>query len=230
MQIEILTIFPEYFRSPLAESLLGKGIASGLLEVTVTDLRQFSADKHHKVDDEAFGGGPGMVMTVPVVTAAVEARRGSPPAWSVLLTPDGRRLDQAMFAEPRDAAACFSSRPVRRDRRALPGLRLFDQEVSLGDFVLAGGGRRAGSGRGPVTPRPGVVARTNRSSAILHAPAPGLPAPRAPRLPGLTVPDVLLSGDHAGSSAGGGPRAGGDEEAQAGPAGDAPAEPGKPER
>src|SRR6476660_6733099 len=99
MLIEILTIFPEYFRSPLSESLLGKGIASGLLEVVVTDLRQFALDKHHKVDDEAFGGGPGMVMMAPVVAAAVEARRGSPPAWSVLLTPDGERLDQAMLAD-----------------------------------------------------------------------------------------------------------------------------------
>ena len=74
MQIEILTIFPGYFRSPLAESLLGKGIASGLLEVVVTDLRQFAADRHHKVDDEPYGGGPGMVMMAPVVAAAVGAR------------------------------------------------------------------------------------------------------------------------------------------------------------
>src|SRR5258706_13104747 len=91
MRIEILTIFPEYFRSPLSESLLGKGIAAGLLEVVVTDLRQFATDRHHKVDDEPYGGGPGMVMMAPVGAAAVEARRGSPPAWSVLLAPDGDR-------------------------------------------------------------------------------------------------------------------------------------------
>src|ERR1700693_5043968 len=98
MQVEILTIFPGYFRSPLSESLLGKGIASGLLEVVVTDLRRFAADKHHKVGDEPDGGGRVMVMMARVVAAAVEARRGSPPAWSVLLTPDGERLDQAMLA------------------------------------------------------------------------------------------------------------------------------------
>ena len=99
MHIEILTIFPEYFRSPLSESLLGKGIAAGLLEVVVTDLRQFATDRHHKVDDEPYGGGPGMVMMAPVVAAAVEARRGSPPAWSVLLAPDGERLDQGKLAD-----------------------------------------------------------------------------------------------------------------------------------
>src|SRR5262249_33516447 len=97
MHVEILTIFPGYFRSPLSESLLGKGIASGRVEVTVTDLRTFSSDKHHKVDDEAYGGGPGRVLMAPVIAAAVEARRGDPPAWSVLLTPDGERLDQALL-------------------------------------------------------------------------------------------------------------------------------------
>src|ERR1700693_5947922 len=98
MQIEILTIFPEYFQSPPSESLLAKGIASGLLDVAVTDLRRVAADKHHKVDDEPYGGGPGMVMMAPVVAAAVEGRRGAPPAWSVLLEPDGEALDQAMLA------------------------------------------------------------------------------------------------------------------------------------
>src|ERR1700737_2476964 len=97
MKIEILTIFPEYFRSPLTTSLLGKAIAAGLLEVTVTDLREFAEDKHRKVDDEPFGGGAGMVMTGPVIAAAVERRRGEPRAWSVLLTPDGEKLDQQLL-------------------------------------------------------------------------------------------------------------------------------------
>ena len=76
MKIEILTIFPEYFQSPLTASLLGKAIASELLSVTVTDLRGFSEDKHRRVDDEPFGGGPGMVMTAPVITAAIERQSG----------------------------------------------------------------------------------------------------------------------------------------------------------
>src|SRR5260370_19637986 len=104
MKIEILTIFPDYFASPLAASLLGRAIESGLIEVTVTDLRTFSEDKHHKVDDEPFGGGAGMVMTVPVTAAAVEKRRGVPQAWSVLLTPAGERLGQSLLRRPTHTA------------------------------------------------------------------------------------------------------------------------------
>src|SRR5262245_51166001 len=94
MRIEILTLFPDYFRSPLEESLLGRARAAGLLEVRVTDMREYSRDRHRKADDEAYGGGPGMVLTVPVVAEAIEARQGTPPAWRVLLSPDGTRLDQ----------------------------------------------------------------------------------------------------------------------------------------
>ncbi len=201
MQIEILTIFPEYFRSPLGESLLGKGIASGLLEVTVTDLRQFSADRHHKVDDEAFGGGPGMVMTVPVVTSAVERRRGDPPAWSVLLTPDGQRLDQEMLAalSRRGGLLLFCGRYEGIDERCRD-LRLFDQEISLGDFVLPGGEVAALAVVEALSRLiPGVVARTEsverESFMRQRLDYPHYTRPREFR--GLTVPEVLLSGDHA---------------------------------
>jgi len=201
MKIEILTIFPEYFRSPLAESLLGKGIAAGLLEVTVTDLRQFSADKHHKVDDEAFGGGPGMVMTVPVVASAVEARRGSPPAWSVLLTPDGQRLDQEMIADlsRRGRLLLFCGRYEGIDERSRD-LHLFDQEISLGDFVLPGGEAAALAVAEALSRLvPGVVARTEsverESFTRQRLDYPHYTRPREFR--GLTVPEVLLSGDHA---------------------------------
>jgi tRNA (guanine37-N1)-methyltransferase len=140
MHIEILTIFPGYFRSPLSESLLGKAIGSGLVEVVVTDLRDFAADRHHKVDDEAYGGGPGMVMLAPVVASAVEARRGAPPAWSVFLTPDGRRLDQAKVEElaRRPRLLLFCGRYEGVDERARQA-GLFDEDISLGDFVLPGG-------------------------------------------------------------------------------------------
>src|SRR5450759_2724213 len=161
MQIEILTIFPEYFRSPLSESLLGKGIASGLLGVAVTDLRQFAADKHHKVDDEPYGGGPGMVMMAPVVAAAVEARRGSPPAWSVLLTPDGERLAQGMLEDlsRKSRLLLFCGRYEGIDERSRD-LGLFDQEISLGDFVLPGGEAAAlAIVEGLSRLVPGVVAR-----------------------------------------------------------------------
>jgi len=201
VEIEILTIFPEYFRSPLAESLLGKGIAAGRLEVRVTDLRDFAADKHRKVDDEAYGGGPGMVMMAPVIAAAVEARRGEPPAWSVLLTPDGERLDQAavsaLAARPR--LLLFCGRYEGIDERARQ-LGLFDQEISLGDFILPGGEAAALALIEAVSRLvPGVVSRAEsvekESFADDRLDYPHYTRPREFR--DLAVPEVLISGDHA---------------------------------
>ena len=201
MEIEILTIFPEYFRSPLAESLLGKGIAAGRLEVRVTDLRDFAADKHRKVDDEAYGGGPGMVMMAPVIAAAVEARRGEPPAWSVLLTPDGERLDQAVVSAlaARPRLLLFCGRYEGIDERARQ-LGLFDQEISLGDFILPGGEAAALALIEAVSRLvPGVVSRAEsvekESFADDRLDYPHYTRPREFR--DLAVPEVLISGDHA---------------------------------
>jgi len=201
VEIEILTIFPEYFRSPLSESLLGKGIAAGRLEVRVTDLRAFAADKHHKVDDEAYGGGPGMVMMAPVIAAAVEARRGDPPAWSVLLTPDGERLDQEKVAQlrRRERLLLFCGRYEGIDERARQ-LGLFDQEISLGDFILPGGEAAALALVESLSRLvPGVVSRAEsverESFANDRLDYPHYTRPRDFR--GLSVPEVLLSGDHA---------------------------------
>jgi tRNA (guanine37-N1)-methyltransferase len=201
MRIEILTIFPGYFRSPLSESLLGKAIEGGLVEVTVTDLREFAADRHHKVDDEAYGGGPGMVMLAPVVAAAIEARRGNPPAWTVFMTPDGRRLDQAKVVElaGRERLLLFCGRYEGVDERARQ-LNLFDEEISLGDFVLPGGEAAALAVVEAVTRlAPGVVGRAESVEAESFTRErldyPHYTRPREFR--GLAVPDILLSGDHA---------------------------------
>jgi tRNA (guanine37-N1)-methyltransferase len=201
MKIEILTIFPEYFRSPLEASLLGKAISGGLIEVTVTDLRAFSEDKHRRVDDEPFGGGPGMVMAVPVITAAVEKRRGDPEAWTVLLTPDGQRLDQSMLLDlaRRDRIVLFCGRYEGIDERARL-LGLFDAEVSLGDFVLPGG-EVAALALVEALSRlvPGVVGcfeSVERESFMRQRlDYPHYTRPREFR--GLEVPEALLSGDHA---------------------------------
>jgi tRNA (guanine37-N1)-methyltransferase len=210
MRIEILTIFPRYFESPLAESLLGRGIAAGRLEVTVTDIRAFSADRHRKVDDEAYGGGPGMVLTAPVVAAAVEAcrERGGDAgagvgarAWSVLLTPDGARLDQARVERlaGRERLLLFCGRYEGLDERARR-LGLFDEEISLGDFVLPGGEAAALALVEAVSRFvPGVVGRAEsverESFRRDRLDYPHYTRPREFR--GLAVPDVLLSGDHA---------------------------------
>jgi tRNA (guanine37-N1)-methyltransferase len=201
MQIEILTIFPDYFRSPLSASLLGKAVESGLIDVKVTDLREFSADKHRKVDDEPYGGGAGMVMTVPVIAAAVEARRRDPFAWTVLLTPDGERLDQALLVSlaGRKQILLFCGRYEGIDERARL-LGLFDQEISLGDFVLPGG-EVAALALVEALSRlvPGVVGRPEsverESFTRDRLDYPHYTRPREFR--GLAVPDPLLSGDHA---------------------------------
>jgi tRNA (guanine37-N1)-methyltransferase len=201
MQIEILTIFPDYFRSPLAASLLGKAIAAGLLKVEVTDLREFSADKHRRVDDEPFGGGPGMVMTVPVIAAAIEARRARSAAWTVLLTPDGKRLDQARLSElaARERLLLFCGRYEGIDERAR-ALGLFDEEISIGDFVLPGGEAAALALVESLSRLvPGVVGSpesVESESFMRHRlDYPHYTRPREFR--GLGVPEVLLSGDHA---------------------------------
>jgi tRNA (guanine37-N1)-methyltransferase len=201
MHIEILTLFPDYFRSPLEESLLGRATAAGRLEFTVTDMRQFSRDRHRKADDEPYGGGPGMVLTAPVVAEAIEARQGSPPAWRVLLSPDGRRLDQALVERlgerPRLLLVCGRYEGIDERVRALG---LLDEEVSIGDFVLSGGEAAALVVLEALSRRvPGVVGRAESveresfvSDRLDH---PHYTRPREYR--GLMVPDVLLSGDHA---------------------------------
>ena len=203
MRIEILTIFPGYFETPLRESLLGKAIEAGLVGVDVTDLRDFALDRHRKVDDEPYGGGAGMVMMAPVVAAAIEARReppGLPRAWTVLMAPEGRRLDQ-------DAAAALA----RRERLLLicgryegidervRDLGLYDEEISLGDFVLPGGESAALALTEAVSRlRPGVVgdaeSLVNESFLEDRLDYPHYTRPREFR--GLEVPDVLLSGNH----------------------------------
>jgi tRNA (guanine37-N1)-methyltransferase len=204
MRIEILTLFPDYFGSPLGQSLLGKAIAEGLVEVSVTDMRAFATDRHRKADDEPYGGGAGMVLMAPVVAAAVEGRReardGSR-AWTVLMTPDGERFDQAraeaLAARPRLLLVC--GRYEGLDERVRE-LGLFDEELSVGDFVLPGGEAAALAVVEAVTRLvPGVVGAAesleNESFRRERLDYPHYTRPREFR--GLTVPEVLLSGDHA---------------------------------
>ncbi len=203
MQIEILTIFPDYFRTPLQESLLGKALAAGLLEVRVTDLRDFALDRHRKVDDEPFGGGAGMVMTAPVVTAAIESRRdadGLPRAWTVLMGPEGRRLDQAGAAglalRPRLLLVCGRYEGIDERVRQLG---LYDEELSLGDFVLPGGEAAALALTETISRLiPGVVgAPESLEEESFQGDRLDYPHYTRPReFRGLAAPDVLLSGDH----------------------------------
>ena len=203
MRFDLLTLFPGYFASPLSEALVGKAIDDGLLDVRVVDLRLFSNDPHRKVDDEAFGGGPGMVLSAPPLFAAIEALKAeedAPPAHVLYLSPRGRRLDAALARElaarPRLVLVCGRYEGVdERVREA----GLFDEEVSLGDFVLPGGEVAALALLETVSRFvPGVVGEAD--SVRLDSFEDGLldhPHYTRPReFRGLAVPDALLSGHH----------------------------------
>ena len=199
MRIDVLTIFPGIFESPLRESLLGKAIQKGLMDVRVHDIRDFTEDRHRQVDDEPFGGGPGMVMMAEPVLRAVESL-GEGERHSILLSPAGRPLDQALArelaAEPWLVLVCGRYEGV--DERVIEGLPA--EEVSIGDYVLSGGEIPALVVIEAVSRLiPGVVGKEESLAAesfeqgILDHPH----YTRPQELRGMRVPDTLVSGDHA---------------------------------
>ncbi len=141
MRFDVLTLFPGMFPGYLGQSLLDKAIQKGLVEVHLHDIRQWSRDKHHKVDDRPFGGGPGMVMQVGPIVECVEAvqQYGTAAGRVILLTPQGRRLTQPvaeeLVAEERLILIC--GRYEGFDQRVIDILH--PDEISIGDYVLNGG-------------------------------------------------------------------------------------------
>ena len=199
MRIDVLTIFPGILEAPLRESLLGRAIAAGLVDVLVHDIRDFTTDPHRQVDDEPFGGGPGMVMKPEPVFAAVESL-GPDRGRTILLSPAGRRLDQALVREladdPRLVLICGRYEGV--DERVAEGLRA--EEISIGDYVLSGGELPALVLIEAVTRLiPGVIGREESherdsfEDGLLDHPHYTRPA----EFRGMAVPEVLRSGDHA---------------------------------
>jgi tRNA (guanine37-N1)-methyltransferase len=200
VRIDVVTIFPGIFESPLRESLLGRAIGAGLVDVRVHDLRDATADKHHQVDDESYGGGPGMVMKPEPVFAAVEGL-GAGARRTLLLSPAGRRLDQALVrelaAEPWLVLICGRYEGV--DERVVEGLPA--EEVSIGDYVVAGGEVPALVVLEAVTRLvPGVIGREESheqdsfgNDGLLDHPHYTRPA----EFRGMRVPQTLLSGNHA---------------------------------
>jgi tRNA (guanine37-N1)-methyltransferase len=200
VRIDVVTIFPGIFESPLRESLLGRAIEAGLLDVRVHDLRDSTSDKHRQVDDESYGGGPGMVLKPEPVFAAVESL-GVGDRRTLLLSPAGRRLDQALArelaAEPWLVLICGRYEGV--DERVVEGLPA--EEVSIGDYVVAGGEVPALVVLEAVTRLvPGVIGRGESherdsfgDEGVLDHPHYTRPA----EFRGMRVPDTLLSGNHA---------------------------------
>jgi tRNA (guanine37-N1)-methyltransferase len=200
VRVDIVTIFPRIFESPLRESLLGRAVASGLLDVRVHDLRDFASGPQRQVDDDPYGGGPGMVMKPEPVFAAVESLGGEP-RRTILLSPAGRRLDQAfvreLALEPWILLICGRYEGV--DERVVNGLPA--EEVSVGDYVLSGGEVPALVVLEAVTRLvPGVIGNEESSERDSFGPDGVLDHPHYTRpaaFRDLGVPPVLLSGNHA---------------------------------
>ncbi len=198
MRIDVLTIFPGMFAGPFAEGMVRKAAAMGACEVRVHDLRLWGQGPHRVVDDYAFGGGPGMVLQAGPVVAAVEALRAEGAGPPLLLSPQGRRLDQplcrALAAEPALTLICGRYEGV--DERVR--LALVPREVSIGDYVLTGGELAAMVlVDALVRLLPGVLAAgaaEDESFATGLLEGPQYTRPRAFR--GMAVPEVLLGGDH----------------------------------
>jgi tRNA (guanine37-N1)-methyltransferase len=199
MRIDVFTIFPGIVEGPLRESLLGKAIDAGIVDIRVHDIRAFATDKHRQVDDEPYGGGPGMVLKPEPVFAAVESL-GEGTKRLIVLSPAGRRLDQALVRElaKEPWLVLISGRYEGVDERVVEGFPA--EEVSIGDYVLSGGEIPALVVLEAVTRLiPGVVGkeesleRESFEDGVLDHPHYTRPS----EFRGMAVPDVLLSGHHA---------------------------------
>jgi tRNA (guanine37-N1)-methyltransferase len=198
MRIDVFTIFPEWFSGPFDASLLGKARAAGRLDLRLHDLREHTADRHRSVDDTPYGGGAGMVMAPEPIFAAVEA--AAPPRPLLLLSAAGRRFDHAVATELAggDGFSLLCGRYEGVDQRVAD--HLCDGELSVGDFVLAGGEAAAAVVVDAVARLvPGVMG--NEASGTEESFATGLleypQYTRPADFRGHGVPEVLLSGDHA---------------------------------
>ena len=198
LRINVVTIFPEFFAGPLGLSIPARASAAGGVEYNLVDLRDFTHDKHKSVDDAPYGGGPGMVMKPGPFFEAVEAIGAASPI--VLLSPRGKLFshsDAVRFASGSELTLlCGHYKDV--DQRVAD--HLATEEISLGDFVLSGG-EAAALAIIDATVRliPGAMSdlESARTDSFFDR---GISAPsytRPPEFRGHTVPEVLLSGDHA---------------------------------
>jgi tRNA (guanine37-N1)-methyltransferase len=202
LRIDVVTIFPRLVQDFAREGLLGRALSAGLLELHAHDLRRWSRDRHRSVDDEPYGGGAGMVMTPAPFFDAVD-ELGTPESHVVLLSPRGARLNQAAIEQlaTRDHLILLCGRYEGVDERVS---ELVDQEISIGDYVLAGGelpalvvveaiGRLIPGALG----NPSSLETESHARGLLEHPQYTRPADYR----GLRVPDVLLSGDHGAVAA-----------------------------
>jgi len=199
--IDVFTLFPQYIDGPCSLALLGKAQESGLVSVTSHDIRLFSKDPHNKVDDTPFGGGAGMVMTVQPIFDAIRSVKPKRPL--IVLSASGKKFDQkkSESLSKLDGFSLICGRYEGIDQRV--GDEIADEEICVGDFVLAGGEAAALIVIEAVTRLiPGVMGNvesginesfsTANLNGLLEAPQYSRPS----NFEGLEVPSVLLSGDH----------------------------------
>jgi tRNA (guanine37-N1)-methyltransferase len=200
MRIDLLTLFPEFFLSPLSQSMLRRAQELGSVRFRVLNIRDFAEDRHKVTDDRPFGGGPGMIMKPePLVAAIRQVRQEDPHTRVILLSPGGRLLDQktavSLAQVPSLLLVCGHYEGV--DERVR---HFIDDEISIGDYVLTGGEIPALVVVDAVTRLiPGVLggegATEEESFQTGLLEYPHYTRPR--EFEGLTVPEVLVSGDHA---------------------------------
>ena len=207
LAVDIISIFPEYFREAFDYGIIRRALSAGLINIKAHDLRSWTSDKHHVVDDRPFGGGDGMVLKPEPIFAAVSAVAGggrrealAPQKRVVLLSPQGRRLCQSLAAE---FAACeqlvlICGRYEGVDERVAEAL--VTDEVSIGDYVLSGGEPAALVIVDAVTRLiPGALG--SETSALTESFSEGLldypHYTRPAEFEGMRVPEVLLTGHHA---------------------------------
>jgi tRNA (guanine37-N1)-methyltransferase len=196
----ILTLFPEMFPGPLGVSLAGKALTSGLWELEARDIRSSATDKHRSVDDTPAGGGPGMVLRADILANAIDAANVSSDRPRLLMSPRGRPLTQERVVElangPGPLIVCGRFEGI--DQRVIDARSL--EEVSIGDYVLSGGEIAAMAlVDACVRLLPGVMgkeasgAEESFSEGLLEYPQ----YTRPQVFEGRTIPEILVSGDHA---------------------------------
>ena len=197
MRIDILTLFPEMF-TPLTESIIGRAVKSGKVEIVVTDIREYTENKHKKCDDYPFGGGAGMVMTPQPIYSAIQAVDPNHEARRIFMSPKGRTFCQPMVKEllsyDRILLLCGHYEGV--DQRVLD--LCIDEEISIGDFVLTGGEIPAMAITDSLCRYVGGVISDESLSEesftgnLLEYPQ----FTRPQNFMGMQVPEVLVSGNH----------------------------------
>ena len=200
MRFDLVTLFPDFFQSPLHSGLIGRALEKGIAEVHLTNPRDFALDKHRRVDDEPYGGGVGMLMKPEPIFAAVESLPALPKREIIFLSPQGQPMNQALLKElvHYDQLVLLCGHYEGVDERVVE--HLVTREISLGDFVLTCGEIPAlALLNGVLRLLPGTVAKEDSlkfesfEAGLLDYPQ----FTRPPSFRGWEVPEVLRSGNHA---------------------------------